>query len=588
MRVARWLASRRGPQVAVLLGVLVTLPALRVGFLLDDLLHRIVLDGRGAGYDFGGAGYHLAAHELYGWTSGRPDMGAWMIERGFFPWFADPELSFRFFRPLSSLLLALDQRLFGNDPLPAHVHSLLWFVVASIVAAAIFRSVLSRTSATIATAIYALAGAHMMTTAWVASRHALVSAALGAIAVWAHVRWRANGWRAGAWLAPIAFIAGMCGGETALGTVIFVGLYELIARRDSIGVRARAALPIFLLGLAFLVFYALSGYGARNSAMYISPFSDPIAFCVAVIERAPLLVADLYAGVPAEFSATIPALHPPVAVIGVAAAAAVIVLSLGAQRRRMLWLFSSSLLCVLPGVAGLLGGRALSLALIGSAAVVAAAIVECVRRAKRGRALARWSLRAAVLLIVCLHLLVPVLVRTSGASLFASLSQIQEGVAERADLSACPERGDAYVLTGSDPMLSLSLPSGLIFHTPEKAARIGRLRVLSMAPNEQELTVTDRNVFEVRVHADERTPSPFESLYRDEPLRIGQRVSMPELNATALAVGRGMPMLTRFEHQDDLSSVCFLVWRDGRLRSMRPPPVGRRRVIVRELGPMGM
>jgi branched-subunit amino acid transport protein len=86
-------------------------------------------------------------------------------------------------RPLSSLLLALDQRLFGNDPLPAHVHSLLWFVVASIVAAAIFRSVLSRTSATIATAIYALASAHMITTAWVASRHALVSAALGAIAV---------------------------------------------------------------------------------------------------------------------------------------------------------------------------------------------------------------------------------------------------------------------------------------------------------------------------------------------------------------------------------------------------------------------
>ena len=54
------------------------------------------------------------------------------------------------------------------------------------------------------------------------------------------------------------------------------------------------------------------------------------------------------------------------------------------------------------------------------------------------------------------------------------------------------------------------------------------------------------------------------------------------------AVGRGMPVLTRFEHHDDLSSVCFLVWRGGRLQSMRPPPVGDRRVIVRELGPMGM
>ena len=106
---------------AALLAVLASLPSLVVGFSSDDLSHRLALEGRAPGYAGGWFG-------LYDFTL--PSMpAAALIKQGLFPWFTDPAVSLRFFRPLSSATLALDNALFGRNPLFAHVHSLLWMAV---------------------------------------------------------------------------------------------------------------------------------------------------------------------------------------------------------------------------------------------------------------------------------------------------------------------------------------------------------------------------------------------------------------------------------------------------------------------------
>ena len=377
-RVAEWLASRNGPRVALVLGVLATLPALGVGLVHDDLMQRLALEGEVPGYA-------RAPHELYDFTGSDPAGTRAMIEAGYFPWFADPALAIRFFRPLSSLLLALEVALFDRAAFPAHVHSLLWFVLLACAAAAIFRRALSPRSATLATLVFVLAGAHADTTAWLAARHTLVGAALGALAVWAHVAGRTQAGRTQgrpriALLAIPALVLGMLASETALGAVVFILLYELIASQGPRRERVVATLPVLALGLAHLAFYVLGGYGTKNSGAYISPFDDPGAFAAAIVSRGALLVAELYGALPSLITSMAEPLQAPGAIYGaLAAGSCALVLHLGRDRlaagegRALLWLGASSVVCLVPMVGGVVGGRLLPLALVGSSAVVGAA-----------------------------------------------------------------------------------------------------------------------------------------------------------------------------------------------------------------------
>ncbi|MCZ7680897.1 MAG: hypothetical protein M5U28_19800 [Sandaracinaceae bacterium] len=396
------------------IGVLATLPALGVGFVHDDLLHRLVLEDRVAEYERG-------PHELYDFTGADPAATAEMIEAGYFPWFTDPALRIRFFRPLSSLLLALDSALFGRASLPAHLHSLLWFVLIALVAAAIFRRTLSPRGATLATLVYALAGAHADTTAWLAARHTLVGAAFGAVAVWAHIARRSEGSErieAGAIIAPLALLAGMLASETALGAVVFIALFELLVSRGPLRARALAALPTLTLGLAHLVFYVLAGYGTKNSAAYISPFDDPLAFVGAVFARGALLVAELYGALPSLISSIAEPLGLPGAVYGaLAAAGCALLVYRGRDRlaegedRRLLWLGASSVVCLAPMVGGVLGGRLLPLALVGSSAVVGTAIALAFELASKSPLARRLAFAASGLALVLLHFVLAPLLR---------------------------------------------------------------------------------------------------------------------------------------------------------------------------------
>lgn len=585
-----WLASPRAPRVVVAIGVLFTLPALTVGFVHDDLLHRLALED-------GIPEYALGPHELYDFTGEDVATVPRMIELGYLPWFTDPELRLRFFRPISSLLLALDSALFGRDAVLAHAHSLLWFLLMAIVVASIHRRALSPVAATVASAIYAVAGAHAMTTGWLAARHTLVGACFGAICVWAHLRWRDGGWRSGAIVAPLALVLGMLSSETALGAVVFVLLYELIVRREDVARRALAALPVFALGLAHLVFYALAGYGTKNSGAYISPFHEPLAFAEAIVTRGPLLVAEMFGAFPVLAAAIDPAMGAPVGIYGalVCAMCAFVLWRARAELdvdegRRLLWLGTASIVCLAPMVGGVLGPRLLPLALVGSSAIVGATIVVAWRSARSRASLgSRLALRAPVIALVLLHFVLSPLVRASLPAFLDTMSEGERDLAVRADLSACADGAHAYLLTGADPSISLYAAQSLLFYERHEVTRLAQPRVLSMVAAGQELTVRDDDTFELAVLRDgPREASMFERVYRADPLAPGDRVVAGELGASVIEVDGGFPTKVSFDVEGGLANVCFLVWRDGRLQSMPPPDPGEPRTIVHELGPMGM
>ncbi len=568
-------------------GLLAALPGLAVGFVHDDLLQRLALEGALPDYLPG-------PFRLFDFTWGGRAQVEHMIAVGQLPWFSSPGLALRFFRPLSSLTLAVDSWAAGRSALAAHLHSLAWLALLLGTAVALFRRWLPPRAAFWASIVYALAGGHAMTAGWLSARHGLVAAAFGALALIAHARWRDEGWRPGAWLAPLALAAGLAASEVALGAVAFWAIDEAVARRGPARERALAALPALGLAAAHLVFYARGGYGTRASGAYVSPFDDPPAFVAAAATRVPILLAEVYAALPSMVAAAVEPLALPMAAIGAIGALGV-GLALWARRsefdaaqgRRLLALGLGSVGAILPAAGGIVGGRSLPLASIGGAALVGALIASALGRVRALRGAPRLGWGALVALLLFLHVGLSALGRVAMPLSFRKGGEDERISAERAEIDACPAGGTVYVLTGSDPVNSLYAGPSLLFYQRERLARFEGLRVLSMAPNDHRLRGLGGGAFELETVGPRRS-NLFERVYRAEPLRAGDEVRAGELSARVLGVEGGLPTRVEFRVEGGLGRACFLAWRGGRLARVAAPEAGVTLDVPFEPGPMGL
>ena len=115
-----------------------------------------------------------------------------LLDRGVIPWWSEPHLTIRFLRPLPSLLIWVDHRLFGNEPFGPHVLSFLWWAAAVLAAHVLYRTVVGNGAAWIATLVFAVSPSLAIPVVWLANRSILVSVAFGALALALYVRWRAE------------------------------------------------------------------------------------------------------------------------------------------------------------------------------------------------------------------------------------------------------------------------------------------------------------------------------------------------------------------------------------------------------------
>ena len=288
----------RGPERAFLValvavGILVFLPAIRSPLLFDDYIHRSMANGtfpapRGP-FDF------------YDFVNGHDR--ALLLERGIVPWWTDPALEIRFFRPLSSLLLYGDHRTFASAPLVLHVHSFLWWVLAVLGARALFVRFFSPRVALLATAAFALAPAHVLPLAWLANREALVSLALGLVALVRYEDFRDTGRARDGALAAVLFALAFLAGEYALLLGGYVVAFELFRARgpsSSPARRVAGLLPFVLPLVAYLVARRALGYGTTASGFYSDPTRDPLGFLAAAPKRLSWLVLGAWLALDGE------------------------------------------------------------------------------------------------------------------------------------------------------------------------------------------------------------------------------------------------------------------------------------------------
>ncbi|AGC45392.1 hypothetical protein MYSTI_04091 [Myxococcus stipitatus DSM 14675] len=571
--------------LALGLGILLSLPSLRVGLMLDDLMHRMVINGstRQLG-DWG----PLSLYEFVGGPGSMPER---LRESGLLPWWASDSLLVRFFRPIPSALLSLDAWLFRDAALPAHLHSLAWFVALVVLVGWLHQRLLPTPVATLATVLYAVAGAHVLPVAWLAARHPLVSALLGLLALAAHLRAREDAWKPGRVLAPVALAGALLSGEAAVGAVLLLGSYEVFGRRESWQRRSRHLAPYLVLSLVYVVFYVSQGYGARGSNGYLNPIAAPWSFLGVFIQRAFILMSELVLATPSDFTSSAPALLPVIATVGAIA-------TFGAWRMTRLlqpwlsereqdalrWLIPGGILATLPGAVGVVGGRVLMVPLVAGSALMSVLILrgwQAAREPARLRVPAL-ILRSAVVVLVLGHFGLSPLFRVGMALALGHVANEQWRVAREAP----PCDGTLVLVVSSDPSVSQYVPAAMSL-----TGRAPRgFRLLSGAPHDHVLERVSPEAIDLVVQASPRKQGFWEVVNRESAPPAGTKLKLGDLQVSVLESSESGFMRARFDfgHVLESGDFCFVTWSDNGLKRIELPPPGQHLALPHSRGPAGL
>lgn len=576
-------SGRRG--IILVAGLLLFVPSLWVGFLLDDFYYLGAIEGRFPEYN--------TQRSLFPFFINDEEATRDIARRGGYPWWIDERVRGETFRPLSDLLIRADYSLSGKEPVWYHVHSLFWWAVTLIACGLLLTRALPGAVGTLALLLFALDDVHVMPVAWIANRNALVAMAPMLLALWAWIRWCEDGWRPGRLLAPLGIVIGMAGSELGVAALAYFIAYALVgAPADGFRRRVASLTPAVVLGAAYAWLYRLLGYGSAGSGIYHDPLRDPAGFWAAVSTGIPALLASGIAGFSADFWFAAPSLRPVQILVGCAA----IIGLLGvlracwsrweeSTRRGLRWLLLGSALSLMPASGVFPSDRMLLVPGLGLSAALAAVLVYAYRSwsvRRRG-----WLLAAGGFLAVVHLLLAPLLaiamqtliIKHGREALQIAASPVVAGAAGR----------ETILIFAPDHVVSLYLPR-IIDYLEEPAPR--SWRPLSIAPYDHRLRRTGPRTLELEVaQGGVLLRSVFEELYRNPeyPLTPGTVIDRGIIRAQILATNDRGPARVAFHFDRDLSdpSLYFLVWQNGSLRVADLPQVGQDVLLRRTLGPGG-
>lgn len=359
-------ASRTWLSIVVGLGAVLHYAALRTGFLLDDFIHISMLRG-----NFPAARHPL---DLYNFVDDS-DRGA-LIERGILPWWTHPELTIRFFRPLSSALIWLDHEVVGTNALLMHLHSLAWWVAMVLGAYLLYRAFFTERVARFATFVFALAPCHAMPIAWLANRDALISLGLGIPALLLYTRARQTRSPKDVLGALVLFSLAFLGGEYTLSFVAYVVTFEIVRAGDTIGRRVVGLLPFVVPCTVYMAVRTSLAYGTHGSGFYNDPFRAPELFVFFAPRRLATLILEAWLTLDNEtVSWSIPwwlLIPGTLVLVGLVVQVLRYVLreSDAGPRRAAAWMGLGSLIAMIPVLAVVPNQRVLGAAMLGIAPLV--------------------------------------------------------------------------------------------------------------------------------------------------------------------------------------------------------------------------
>ncbi len=209
------------PLAAALLSVVLALPALGVGWAIDDYFHRAILLERPRAKEYLGP-----PSDMFRFFRGDPERTGRLVDLGLFPWWTYPALKAEMLQALTVLTHRLDYALWPDSPVLMHAHNLFWLGAAVAVTACFYRQILGPTwVAGLAALLFAVDDARGPTVGFVANRNALVAATFGVSALIAHDRARRGSSRLGGVLATLLLLAALFSKEEGIGTCAYLAAY---------------------------------------------------------------------------------------------------------------------------------------------------------------------------------------------------------------------------------------------------------------------------------------------------------------------------------------------------------------------------
>ena len=330
-RLTRLAGRREVPLAVALLSIVLALPALRVGLFGDDYVHRAILLGRSE------TGQRIVpVRDLFSFVSEatRP----WMIDVGYLPWWADPNLRIALGRPLTALTHMADYALWPDAFAVQHLHSLLWCAAGVGLVALLYRKLFSATLVAAAAGVFfAVEDAHALPAGWLANRNALVCLVAGTGVILLHLAWRRHPtpWRLAAALAALA--VGLGCGEATLGALAYVAAWQLTCEQSPWPRRLAPLIPYGVVVVVWRVAYQWLGFGTSGSTLYVDPGVQPLLFLEALLERWPVLLLGQWLEVPIDLWLMLPrTAQIATSAVGIAATAGLMAVVWGLLKRERL------------------------------------------------------------------------------------------------------------------------------------------------------------------------------------------------------------------------------------------------------------
>lgn len=598
----RGLLGRKGvPRAAVLLALLLTLPALWSGYLFDDYAMRLMFTEHPDAI--------VGAQRAFSAITGDPALNRELMDMGVLPWWTAPDLRFKFLRPVTVATHRLDYALWPDSAALMHLHSLLWYAALIGLAAALYRRILPAPwIAGLAALLYAIDHPSAYTATWLANRNALLATTFGLLTLILHDRWRRDGWRPGAWLAPACLTLSMFSAEFGLATLGYLLSYALLldGRRcaDTEGSgeggprapawrRLTSLAPYAPAVGAWLAVYRLGGYGTDASGFYLDPLRQPLGFLWALAERAPVLMlgewalpfADVYNAL-SEADALIFWLRA----VGLVVLLAVVLTPLLRRSRSARFWALGMLLALVPVSAVAPSNRLLLFVGLGAMGLLAEFLAGLAERAAWvptsrpwhwvGVGMAGLLVLVHVVVAPVAHLLLPTVLPMFDAPVRAAMLSVPD------DPSL--EDQTLVIVNAPDHLVFVTFlwPMRLLADLPMTS----RMRTIATEPVPLTITRVDERSLAVDFEG-----GLFQGilgwLFRgpDHPLRAGEEVELDGMVIEVTAVTpRGAPRGARFTFDRSLEdpSLRWLRWDDGVFVPFVPPAIGESIALPRPANPL--
>jgi hypothetical protein len=391
----RWLEHPRLPPMLALGAVLVMLPALKLGLMMDDLPQRMVaLPPERVPprlYDLGlplnsGSCATVVRDFFFGYYR-EPQAGVLARNYGILPWWTPDSLRIGLWRPVTAFTHWLDYRLYPDLPALMHAQNIAWFAAVVFLVTILYRRLMGPgLAAGLAGLLFLLDYNTCFPVSFVANRGFILSLCLGLACLYQHHRWRAELRRSGLLWSALFLALAVFANEGGASTLAFLLAYALVLESGPLRRRALTLLPALSVIVLWRIVYALSDSGVFHVGGYIDPSKEPLLFAREVLPRAIVLLGGQLTQVAPELMLAVkPSLQPQATLlfgVPVVAALAVFAPWLRREKTAVFWLVVM-LLAAIPAATVVPLGKNLAFVAVGAYGLIASFLAGLFSRSGR-------------------------------------------------------------------------------------------------------------------------------------------------------------------------------------------------------------